>query len=659
MPRHRAIGKLLRNAVFVLLMIFSVWSCSNNESDEGEDIGPPLDLGEDIGPPLDFGDASWEKAPLTPPGGDRTGGNDRNGDDSDYSVDGDSPDGDDGYDAPDPGEECPPVEPCPAPAWCEDESTLDVCTISEDPQDPYCMIRVIEAYVCEGQTVCLEPDEDTPDVEQTITEAGCYPLEEEPEDGDIEDGDAGDGDEEHPEGEEAQARIKKDDAPMCPDSQEPAVFYMSNDDSNSMASPILCRAKIREGSFVYADDVRIYEFLNYYDLTGDNPDNLPAAVSIQMRRTDAEQGEFTLLLSAQGKRIASSERRPLNLVFSLDTSGSMSGEPIQRVRDILRAIATVLDEGDVISVVTWNHTQNVMLDTHQVQGPNDPVLLDLANMIRADGSTNLHSGLMKAYELARASYRPERINRVIMISDGGANTGITDIATIADAAADEDGEGIYMVGVGVETRAAYYNDALMDAVTDAGKGAYLYVDSVDEARRMFADPERFLSIVEVSARNVRMELTMPWYFGIKKFHGEEYSRNPEEVEPQHLAPNDAMNFHQVIQACSPELVTRNARIKAKVTYVEPITREEMSDEMEISIGDLVQKPADRLRKADVVVSYAQSLIVIADLRGKGERDEARRVAEDMTAWLRQAADELADVEVDEMANLMGIYHNSL
>lgn len=56
--------------------------------------------------------------------------------------------------------------------------------------------------------------------------------------------------------------------------------------------------------------------------------------------------------------------------------------------------------------------------------------------------------------------------------------------------------------------------------------------------------QRFIANLAVAARDVRFQLTLPWYFGIKKFHGEEYSPNPSEVEPQHLAANDTMTFHQ-------------------------------------------------------------------------------------------------------------------
>ena len=198
---------------------------------------------------------------------------------------------------------------------------------------------------------------------------------------------------------------------------------------------------------------------------------------------------------------------------------------------------------------------------------------------------------------------------------------------------------------------AGYRDDLMDTITDAGKGAYVFVDRPQEAYKQLG--ERFLANTTVVARNVRMRLDLPWYFGIKAFHGEEYSGDPAEVEPQHLSGNDAMTFHQIISACDPSLITTCDEVTASVTYVDPITGEEQADQASASIEWLVQQPVPRLRKADVVVGYAKALIVIGFLHGTGDDDQALAVATNMQQWAQEAAAELEDPEVEEIAELMG------
>ncbi len=439
---------------------------------------------------------------------------------------------------------------------------------------------------------------------------------------------------------------------ICPDDPEPVVLYMSNDDSNSQGSPAIVRRLIHEGRHVDQSRVRIHEFLNYYTIATDYPVDKPAEVGIQMRRTNAETGEFTLMLTAKGQQLRAEDRPPLNLVFSLDTSGSMTGEPLDLVKQSMLALAGELRAGDVISLVRWSSDQSVLLQNHAVSGPDDPTLVSIIEQLAPGGSTDLYGGLVTAYDLAEAGYIEDGINRVIIMSDGGANAGVTELDVIAEAAAAEDGSGIYLVGVGVAP-ASGYRDELMDSLTDAGKGAYIFIDSAAEAELQFTD--RFLSNVSVAARNVQMRMTLPWYFGVKSFHGEEYSADPAEVEPQHLAPNDAMSFHQIIAACDPNSIDASDEIEAHVEYLHPVTLEPMSDSLTMKIGALVQSDAAQLRKADAVVGFAKAIIVIDSLLDGGQQAEALATAEAMKSWLADAAQALGDDELLELATLMGDY----
>ncbi|MCX4244524.1 vWA domain-containing protein [Paraliomyxa miuraensis] len=485
----------------------------------------------------------------------------------------------------------------------------------------------------DGVCQCLCPEESDPDCQPEQ----CAPLE----------------DDRAPDELTSKPPVHADgDEPVCPDSYDPVVLYMSNDDSNSQASPILARRTILEGRVVDRSRIRIHEFLNYFDLSGPSQSEAAAEVGIEMRRTDAEDGEFTLVLRAQGRRLEAAERPPMNLVFSLDTSGSMGGEPMELLKDSMVAVAGELRAGDVVSVVTWNSLQTIELSGYPVTGPDDPELLGIIEGLQAGGSTDLHGGLLSAYTLAFQHHIDDGVNRVILVSDGGANTGITDIDLIASQAKDWDGEGTYLVGVGVGS-SSYYSDQLMDDVTDAGKGAYVFIDDSQEAHKQFG--ERFLSNVMVSARNVRMQLTLPWYFGVKRFHGEEISGNPAEVEPQHLAPNDAMVFHQIVSACSPNLITTCDSITARVEYVDPITGTAGVDELTVPMETLVEQDAPRLYKADVVVGYAKALVVIDVLVDMGDQAQAVLVAQNMHAWAQTAADHTGDAEVQEIATLMGQY----
>ncbi len=439
----------------------------------------------------------------------------------------------------------------------------------------------------------------------------------------------------------------------CPETTDPLVVYMSNDDSNSQASPALARRSIYDGQLVPPSRVRIHEFLNYYEIGDEAPSDKGARVALQMRRTDVDLGEFTMAVQAIGRGMTDEDRPPLNLVFSLDTSGSMSGERLELLKATARAAAGKLRAGDVVSMVTWSSDQVVPLEGHEVAGPDDPVVLAAIEAAAATGSTDLESGLVRAYQLAADHRFAGGINRVVLISDGGANAGVTDIDLIASQANDGDDEGTYLVGVGVGD-AAGYRDTLMDAVTDAGKGAYVFIDSVEEAERQFDG--RFLANLAVAARDVKFQLTLPWYFGIKKFHGEEYSPNPAEVESQHLSANDTMTFHQIIAACDPSHIVTCDEIKARVDYTDPLTGLEAHDEVVTTVGQIVVEDSAALRKADLVVGYAKALIVIGTLAAQNQPEQAKAVALSMAGWAQQTQAALGgDADAGEIAELMAMY----
>jgi len=443
----------------------------------------------------------------------------------------------------------------------------------------------------------------------------------------------------------------------CPDTTAPAVLYLSADDSNSQASPVIARAIIEKGHIVPANKIRTYEFTNYYQIDYAYPDAGRINIVPQLKaRTNGDyEGEYVLQIGAQSHRQTRDQGRPLNIVLSLDTSGSMEGSSISLLRDVCRAIAGKLREGDVISIVRWESSASVALESHVVDGPNDALLLDIINGLSADGSTNLHAGLVTAYRLAEEN-RDGRLSRVVLISDGQANTGITDIELIAQYADDSETEGIYLVGVGVGDPDEYFHDYLMDSVTDAGKGAYLYIDSTLEANKQFG--ERFMENMELAAMDVQVRLEMPYYFLMKEFHGEEYSSEPADVEPQHLGPNDAMVFHQYIIACDPSLIAGEDAITVEASYLEPFTREMQIDSKTMTINEMLDAANRQLLKGDAIVTYAEGLKEIAELI-YSDPDQALAVFNEMKQQVAAAAEELQDGELLEISEQLDHYKSTL
>ncbi len=390
------------------------------------------------------------------------------------------------------------------------------------------------------------------------------------------------------------------DACAALDNTKDAVFFISADDSNSMASPAIARSLLQRNIQVPGNLIRTYEFLNYYNVGYAPAAGGTLSIVPELKKGDAE-GNFDLTIGVASPA-APAARRPMVLTLVLDTSGSMNGNPIAMEREVVKVLAGELQQGDKVSMVTWSTSQAIVLDSYVAKGPNDPKLISIANGLTSGGGTNLSAGLDKGYALAQKNFEATKLNRVIVISDGMANVGVTDEKIIGHGAELNDGDGIYLVGVGTGDG---FNDTMMDTVTDAGRGAYVYVDNAAEAKRMF--DTRFDEVMDVAARGVQVELRLPWYMGIQKFYGEEYSTNPKEIEPQHLAPSDAMVFSQNVGACNASEYSAADPVEVIARWQTPVSHLDKQVAVQSTFGDLLAKQTKHHDKAAAIIAYAEAL----------------------------------------------------
>lgn len=446
-------------------------------------------------------------------------------------------------------------------------------------------------------------------------------------------------------GEETGSSGTTGEEPTC-DAETPVVLYLSPDDSNSTSSPVQAREAVKNGTLASAP-IRAWEFLNYYSF--DYPQAQPGELIVtpQLARVGDSQDSFTLQIGVSSEQIANSDRPLMNITLVLDESGSMEGTSMAMQKAACKALAGSLRKGDVVSMVGWDTENAVKMAAHVITGPDDPALLAEIDALAAGGGTDLNGGLVAGYELAHAQFDQARINRVVLISDGGANAGVTDIDLISGGAGAQDRDGIYLVGVGVG-EGAYYNDELMDAVTDAGRGASLFIPTVEEAEKMFG--ARFVSTMAVAARDVQVQLDMPPGFSIVRFSGEEYSADPTQIEPQHLAPNDAMVFHQTVATCAPEQLGEAAELKVTTRYLDARSFEAKEVVASVDILGAVASPQPQLLKGAAVFQYAESLKVVRDSLDAGERDAA--IAEALAALALAEAALPGDADLKEIRGVL-------
>jgi len=189
-------------------------------------------------------------------------------------------------------------------------------------------------------------------------------------------------------------------------------------------------------------------------------------------------------VGVQSEIIEDGERPPVALTFIVDTSGSMDRDDrLGLVKDSLEILVDELDDDDTVAIVVYASGSGVVLEPTRVADSRR--IYDAIDSLQPGGSTNLESGLREGYQLARDAFRDDGVNRVIIASDGVANAGVTDQNQLGDFIRDFADDGIQLVTVGYGM--GNFNDTMMEQLADNGDGFYAYIDTEEEAERLFED----------------------------------------------------------------------------------------------------------------------------------------------------------------------------
>ena len=245
----------------------------------------------------------------------------------------------------------------------------------------------------------------------------------------------------------------------------------------------IARRYLREGDLPPRESVRVEEYVNAFRYDYDAPrDGLD--LFVDGGPSPFDEDTWLLRIGVAAEEIEDDERAPVSLTFVVDTSGSMdSDDRLGLVRESLAVLVDELDRDDSVAIVTYSGSSGIVLEPTSVRDRDR--ILDAIADLRAGGSTNLQAGLDTGYDLAREAFREDGVNRVVVASDGLANAGITDVNRLAERIRGDADAGIGLVTVGYGLRG--FNDTTMEQLADQGDGFYAYVDTIDEAERLFRD----------------------------------------------------------------------------------------------------------------------------------------------------------------------------
>ncbi len=409
------------------------------------------------------------------------------------------------------------------------------------------------------------------------------------------------------------------------------------------------RRVISEGNLPDPTMVRPEEFVNAFDQDYPEPPGDGFAVHADGVRPPAAHradGDVRIMRIGLQTRSETESRRPdASLTFVVDVSGSMA-EPgrLDLVRDALHTLVDQLRPTDSVAIVSFSDKARALREMTRVSEKED--LRAAIDRLRPEGSTNLGAGLTLGYQVARDGFREGTSNRVIVLSDGLANTGDTDADDILRRVRDEAAKEIALLGVGVGSD---YGDALMERLADGGDGFAVYVSEPEQARDVFVN--RLPATLEVRALDAKVQVTFDSrtvrdyrLIGYENRAVADEDFRDDRVDGGEAGPGHSVTaLYEVRLAGERDLGAEVATVR--VRWLDPADRTPAEASHPVTVADLDRgfEAADPRLTVDYVAAYlAEALrggepaIPLADLR---------RIAE-------RAADRTSDPAVSELADLV-------
>jgi Ca-activated chloride channel family protein len=387
------------------------------------------------------------------------------------------------------------------------------------------------------------------------------------------------------------------------------------------ASYTLARKKLDEGVLPPPTSIRVEEFVNYFKYSFAPPPNgTPFSVIMEAAPSPLEASRMIVRLGVATKPKSVQERLPAHLVFLVDVSGSMN-EPdkLALAKRSLAVLTKNLTAADTVSLVTYAGSTQVVLEPTAADLMGKGRILAAIDKLQSGGSTAMGSGIDLAYARAVKSIKPGHISRVVVLSDGDANVGAHTHDEMLQIISSRAKEGVTLSTIGFGT--GNYNDQLMEQLADKGNGNNFYIDSEDQAKRVFL--EDLTANLEVVAKDVKLQVDFdPAMVARYRLVGyENRDVRDEDFRNDKVDAGEVGAGHQVTALYEVELTAKGKQAKAPLGGIRIRHKAPAGATATEAAFPMAGGPAPSFAQASQDFRFAFAVAAFADVMRNGQDAE--------------------------------------
>lgn len=332
-----------------------------------------------------------------------------------------------------------------------------------------------------------------------------------------------------------------------------------------------------------------------------------------------------LKVSLKGFPVKATERPPLNLALVVDRSGSMSGDRIEKAREAAIMAVEVLGENDTLSIIAYDSGVDVIVPATKIRNKKE-IIQKINQQLTPRGATALFAGLSKGIGEASKNLDPNKVNRIILLSDGQANIGPTSTKELSELAkiAAQKGIAVSTFGIGND-----YNEDLMTSIANYSDGNHAYVANVQDLELIME--KEFKDSMSVAAQN--FEIVIELAQGAKPIRllgrDGEIKDNKITVNMNQVYANQEKYVLLELEPMDGSLDEEKILANVDVRYTNAVTKQTQERKMPVTISytDNQEFAAQNIKESIVIDSMIQKSAVvqesIADYIEAGDMGSAR------------------------------------